>query len=113
MAIRVHWRASRPVDPPQLRLTIESEGEVALSTATLEPGNDVLPAVGRYYVDYGLDHFPLAPGNYIVKLVARDAGSHAELDRFTETALLVRSGGYAIEGMFDLRGSWGAIRLED
>jgi ABC-type polysaccharide/polyol phosphate transport system ATPase subunit len=113
MAIRVHWRASRPVDPPQLRLTIESEGGVALSTATLEPGNDVLPAVGRYYVDYGLDHFPLAPGNYIVKLVARDAGSHAELDRFTETALLVRSGGYAIEGMFDLRGSWGAIRLED
>src|SRR5690606_4720896 len=36
VAIRVHWRANRPVEPPQLRLTIESEGGVVLSTTALE-----------------------------------------------------------------------------
>ncbi len=112
VAIRVHWRATRPVDPPQLRLTIESEGGVILTTTALDPSTDSLPQVGRFFVDYAIDHFPLAPGNYIVKLVARDVGSHVELDRFAATPMLVRSGGYVIDGMFDLRGSWGAVRPE-
>jgi lipopolysaccharide transport system ATP-binding protein len=112
VSIRVHWRASRPVPPPQLRLTIESEGGVTLTTTALDPRSDAMPSVGRFFVDYGIEHFPLAPGNYIVKLVARDFESHVELDRFAETPLLVRSGGYVIDGMFDLRGSWGAIRPE-
>jgi ABC-type polysaccharide/polyol phosphate transport system ATPase subunit len=112
VAIRVHWRANRPVEPPQLRLTIESEGGVVLSTTALEPTSDAVPAVGRFFVDYAVDHFPLAPGNYIVKLVARDHGSHVELDRFADTPMMVRSGGYVIDGMFDLRGSWGAVRPE-
>ena len=108
----MHWRATRPVDPPQLRLTIESEGGVVLTTTALDPSPDSLPQVGRFFVDYAIDHFPLAPGNYIVKLVARDVGSHVELDRFAATPMLVRSGGYVIDGMFDLRGSWGAVRPE-
>ncbi len=112
VSVRVHWRANRAVDPPQLRLTIESEGGVVLSTTALEPSSDALPSAGRFIVDYAVDHFPLAPGNYIVKLVARDHGSHVELDRFVDTPLLVRSGGYVIDGMFDLRGSWGPIRSE-
>jgi hypothetical protein len=112
VAVRVHWRSTQPVDPPQLRLTIESEGGVVLSTTALEPSSDLMPSVGRFFVDYDIDHFPLAPGNYIVKLVARDASSHVELDRFVDTPMLVRSGGYVIDGMFDLRGSWGPIRPE-
>lgn len=112
VAIRVHWRASRAVEPPQLRLTIESEGGTTLSTTALDPDPDAIPSAGRFFVDYALDHFPLAPGNYIVKLVARDLGSHVELDRFVDTPLLVRSGGYVIDGMFDLRGRWSAVRSE-
>jgi len=108
----VHWRATRAVEPPQLRLTIESEGGVTLSTTALEPSVGAVPSAGRFFVDYAVDHFPLAPGNYIVKLVARDHDSHVELDRFADTPLLVRSGGYVIDGMFDLRGAWGAVRPE-
>ena len=33
-------------------------------------------------------------------------------DRFADTPMMVRSGGYVIDGMFDLRGSWGAVRPE-
>lgn len=112
VAVRVHWRATQPVDPPQVRLTIESEGGVVLATTALEPSSDLMPSVGRFFVDYAIDHFPLSPGNYIVKLVARDASSHVELDRFADTPMLVRSGGYVIDGMFDLRGSWGPVRPE-
>ena len=92
--------------------TIESEGGTTLSTTALDPDPDAIPSAGRFFVDYALDHFPLAPGNYIVKLVARDLGSHVELDRFVDTPLLVRSGGYVIDGMFDLRGRWSAVRNE-
>jgi hypothetical protein len=69
-------------------------------------------STGRFFVDYAIDHFPLAPGNYTMKLVAREASSHVELDRFADTPMLVRSGGYVIDGMFDLRGAWGPIRSE-
>jgi len=112
VSIRVHWRTSRAVEPPQIRLTVESEGGVVLTTTALEPSPDATPSVGRFFVDYAIDHFPLAPGNYIMKLVARDASSHVELDRFADTPMMVRSGGYVIDGMFDLRGSWGAVRAE-
>ena len=112
VSIRVHWRATRPVEVPQIRLTVESEGGVILATTALEPDRNAIPSVGRFFVDYQIDHFPLAPGNYILKLVARDASSHVELDRFADTPMLVRSGGYVIDGMFDLRGTWGTVRPE-
>ena len=113
IAIRVHWRHESVVEPPLIRLTIESEGGAVLATTSLTPEGDAPAGPGRFSVDYQVDHFPLASGNYMVKLSAREARSQKELDRFPEAALHVRSGGLTVEGMFDLRGSWLATRNDE
>lgn len=107
VAFRIHWRSKTVAPPPIVTLGIETESGVHLATARIDTGDlGIGSAPGRYTIDYVFDRLPLAPGNYHLELSAHTAGNTVELDRLSSIPMVVRSDGYLIEGLFDLRGQW-------
>jgi lipopolysaccharide transport system ATP-binding protein len=112
MMLRVSWHSDEPMDPPTLKLTLESEGGIHLATTTLHSSKDAQAQAGRFAAEYVLPELPLAGGNYTLKLSAHSR-TQVLLDRFPEMPMLVRAGSFLIEGMFALPGEWSAIRSVD
>jgi hypothetical protein len=110
LSLRVHWRTEELMPPPVLTIGLETESGVHLGTARIDSADlGILSAPGRHSVDYVFDSLPLAPGNYHIELSAHATGNTVELDRFASIPMVVRSDGYLIEGLFDLRGTWKVI----
>lgn len=110
LTVRMHYRASEPVESPLFSFAVESANGVHVATPGMRPDDrrsEVL--VGEGYVDYRIDRLALAPGEYLLSTAVHDRHGMIRFDHQQRCATLhVQRSSRSVPGLVDLLGRWEA-----
>jgi homopolymeric O-antigen transport system ATP-binding protein len=105
--IRVRILLTRAHQPMNVTLSIDDGRDTNVArTSSSVPHEPLAEQRTPTIVDYDIERFPLAPGDYAISVVLADTNGKV-LDRAERLGVLrVRPGKRPVEGLVDLQGQW-------